>query len=220
MKRKISILMSIVMVFTMCAMFTGCGKDSEGSGKKSDKELIIGDWECEIDITDMMKDAFLSADGMDEYAEYFDIKNLSFKMSMNFDEDGTCTMELDKASMEKCIDDLMDQALDGMVVMMEDMMNMSLADMAAQSNMSEADFKAQLETTLKKKAGLGNDLFGELELEGETEYEIKDGKIYLGEEETMTYELSKNKLTITEIDAESGSDFDLSDFLPLEFTRK
>ena len=103
---------------------------------------------------------------------------------------------------------------------MEDMMNMSLADMAAQSNMSEADFKAQLETTLKQKAGLGNDLFGELELEGETEYEIKDGKIYLGEEETMTYELSKNKLTITEIDAESGSDFDLSDFLPLEFTRK
>lgn len=219
MKRKISILMSIVMLFTMCAMFTGCGKDSEGSGKKSDKELIIGDWECEIDITDMMADAFLSADGMDEYAEYFDIKDLSFNMIMSFDEDGTCSMALDKASMEECIDDLMNQAIDGMVAMMEDMTGMSLADMAAASNVSEDDFKAQLKTTLTQEANLGDDLFGDLESE-ETEYEIKDGKIYLGEDETMTYELSKNELTITEIDAESDSDFDLEDLLPLEFKRK
>ncbi len=208
------------MLFTMCAMFTGCGKDSEGSGKKSDKELIIGDWECEIDITDMMADAFLSADGMDEYAEYFDIKDLSFNMIMSFDEDGTCAMELDKDSMEDCIDDLMEQALDGMVAMVEDMTGMSLADIAAASNMSEAEFRAQLKSTLEQEASLGDDLFGDLELENETEYEIKDGKIYLGEDETMTYELSKNELTITEIDAESGSDFDLEDLLPLEFKRK
>lgn len=219
MKRKIKVLMSIVMILTMCTMLASCGKESGGSEKKTDAEMIIGDWTCELDMTNMLEESFMSVEGMDDIAQYFEFKNLSFDLEMSFAKDGKCTLKADEDSVEQCFDLLVEQALDGMIKMMEDMAGMSMADLAAASGTTEDALREELKTQLLSEAGLDSSLIADMTLEEETEYEIKDGKIYTAENDYMAYELSGDTLKITEIVEETSSDFSMDEFLPLVFER-
>lgn len=223
MKRRIAILMSVVMMLAMCAMLSGCGEKESKSTPKTDEELIIGDWTAELDMTDLMSEAMMGTEEMEEMEEYFKFEGIAFKINMSFKEDGTCTLKVDEDSVEECMNLVIDQAIDGMILMMEDLTGMTFADMAAMSSMTEDEYKQALKDELLAEADMGEDFVAELGIEEETaNYELKDGKIYTSETDYMAYELSGNELKITEIVEEgldTDAEFSIDAFLPLVFTR-
>lgn len=218
MKRKISILMNIVILFTMCVMFASCGKKDS----KNDTELIIGDWECEIDITDIMKNAFLEVCEFEEDAQYFDFKNLSVKLNMHFDEDGTCTVEFDKNSIEKCNNDLFIQSSDGVIVMMEEWLGTSMPDadrVELKRELKDSTDLALLDEWYAPWSDKGRGYGPELV----TKYYFEDDYLILHSSE-VKYKLSEDKLLIKSGNPVIDSRLDYVDFLldltPLEFKRK
>lgn len=78
MRRMLAALMILAALLTA---LVGCGK-------KSDEELIVGQWSAEIDVSELVRERVLSFDGDFEAADY---DGLTLSCRAVFNEDGTYT---------------------------------------------------------------------------------------------------------------------------------
>lgn len=205
MARVLALVLMLAMV--VCA-FVGCG--GKGGSKKTDAELIVGKWETAIDFGKVMDDAMKEAGEEAEMLGDMDFSGITMKMNAEFKADGTYTMEVDKASgetaMKQMVEKLVpalkeafrqqmaafsedpnaeitDEMLDGMLAMMGVDSWDALGDMFVQE--MDAD-----------------EMFKEANLSGK--YLLKDGKLYMttdadgdpAEEEGTEYKISDKSLTI------------------------
>lgn len=204
MKKKINIILSMIMIFTM-VILAGC------SGSK--EEQIIGSWETTIDATEIMKQAVSDK----EMSEYIDFGECSLKMVYTFNEDGTYKAAPDEAATKEIFSNIKETYIAGItkyfeVQIAESSLSISVDELMAESGTSidELAEKALGDEAVKK-------IIDSSTVEGK--YEVKDGKLYttesmdedIDENKYETYELSKDELKILESigddNGENGIDY-------------
>lgn len=194
-------------------------KDEADSGKKTDDELLVGNWEADFEFSELL-DEMLSAQ-LGDVADYFAFENLSLKWKAEFTDKGKMTMYIDEDSAEAMFAVLQDQFYEGMKKYTVALYNSTTGTQAtfeqilAAANMTEESFKQQTLASLDK-----DDLLGELDDKSVGHYEIKDGKFFIDDEE-YSYSLSGDKFEIKEYLGDDDTEKEFSEMVfPLEFTRK
>lgn len=196
MKRILSIILSILMILSVSVAFYGCNKDDDKKEKKEktsqetpeepktekpaktkktednrpDEDKIIGEWVAEeIDIADNMNDIF-------EGEKIF--SDLKIVFTFEFDDD-TCEISANKSENRDFINKFDSQ--------FAAWAEKELDEAIASSGITEDEFYEEIEVADREEAlnemitFSGEDIINQLSEEGF--YKIKDGKLYLTDEE-------------------------------------
>ena len=140
-------------------------------------------------------------------------------MFFTFNDDMTCTYEVDKASVTATVESLNKSLRDGAYAMLNDVLK------AQGVTISLEEYLAITGTSFDE---LSEELFGELnadelfdEISGSGGYQIRDGHLYLGDtgtEKATEYEIVDGTLTLSPVETEN-IDEAFRSLLPLVFTR-
>lgn len=204
MRKRQSILLSVVLVFVMMATLVGCGQ-------KDEKAKFVGSWETKIDIEDMLKDKLAADASTAEFEEYIDVDGFTLTMFLDLKEDGTCEVSIDKEDFES-----------QMVELIRNMMESMLGEVAAEADMTLEDLLAMqgltMDALVEQSLAEANLTEGFEGLEQESNYTVKDGKLITGEEEwTCTFN-GDSEFTVTKI--EGAEDELMEEIVPLTFKKK
>ena len=233
-KNRMTRLLAILMMLAMVAgALTGCfgegneTKDDpaaqsgdEGNGKtepgkndpppvvKTDADLIIGRWEAQIDL----EDAFAQGLGESEGAELFadlDFSGIYMEMDMEFRDDGTLNMEVDRASVEAAMNTLVDRIVEAFPEIIR-------SEIAKQAGVDVSEVTDEVLDLVLEQMGMESwddvgemlrsqidldDMFEDTEFHGY--YLVKDGTLYTNQydeatedDEPMRYELDGDTLVL------------------------
>lgn len=208
--RKFSLALAILLCLSMVLGLTSC--------KKSPEELIVGEWEAKIDMTDYFMEGFEGTLG--EGAEYFDFGKIKMNFIMEFEEDGDFSFEIDEDDFADVIDDIKDALRDGMKGYLEASvagMGVSLDELLAAQGTTLEDLIDQTVNSFEAE-----DMMDSFEkLKGE--YEVKGDKLYVWDEDEddgnyIEFEVDEDTL---KLDAEDEDDVDemFAEILPIKFKR-
>ncbi len=225
-KKILALLLALAMVFTLCA----CGYDADDDDDDDDKgskvhasdkdkskdkdkkvsaeELIVGDWETEINMIDAME--MMGYEGFDELTEYFDFGKIDYVMVFSFDEDGEYELHMTADA------DVLKKVLrDGMVKLLEESLEgYTIADAAAEEGMTEDEL---LDALIEQSFGDIDDMVNFNSYSGT--YEIDGDKLILdGEEDSYdVFEVDEDELTFVKsyVDGEKED----NPLYPLTFDR-
>ena len=126
MKKILALILCLAMVFSLTAVLAGCGdeeedtkdktsdvdkdtekEDKEDADKDEEEEVkdasIYNTWEGEMDYAPVLKAMFAEV-GDDDLANILTPKSFKIAMILEFDEEGTVKLEVDKKSMEKAME--------------------------------------------------------------------------------------------------------------------
>ncbi len=102
MKKILSLLMCLVMLFSVMFTLTGCfGEQSK----------YIGKWKATLDLTDIMNEELANNEDM---GDYFTLTDFSVVMFLEFNDDGTYSMYVEEESIEKAMEKMVDDLTLGM----------------------------------------------------------------------------------------------------------
>lgn len=225
MKKLLAVLLCIVMSLSMLGVMVACEGDKESDGKtvsasddksataskseddtagKSDEELIIGQWEADINFNEQLLAAINGGDGdeMDEMMEYFDLSGLTLKLGMEFKNDGTAAMTFSDADAQAFVEKYIEIMRDGTVAYMKAVAEengMTWEDYLASAGMTEQEFAdlftQELDTDELKK-GFMDEITDSVGY-----YKIENGKLYMADskdfedEDGVEYKLTAKTLT-------------------------
>jgi hypothetical protein len=180
-------------------------------------ESIVGTWKTTLDITDHLDQEMMSIGP--EIATYYNFSDLTIDMFFTFNDDMTCTYEVDKASVTAMVESLNKSLRDGAYAMLNDVLK------AQGVTISLEEYLAITGTSFDE---LSEELFGELnadelfdEISGSGGYQIRDGHLYLGDtgtEKATEYEIVDGTLTLSPVETKN-MDEAFRSLLPLVFTR-
>lgn len=213
MKRIASLALVLVMIV---ALFAGCktsnAPETTAAPALTDQEKLVGTWKGDMDLTKAMQDE------LGEGVEGFELDEFKVTVVFEFTKEGTYTMSLDEASVQKAMEGLIAGMEGFMKTMMEEMAKeagMTLEDLLAASGMTMEDMMKMVTEELE-----GQDLVGEMvkEAKKEGKYQAKDGKLHLSEDKDEdieedvydTYTLEGDVLTLT---ATYGADEEETDMM-------
>lgn len=213
MKKRLSIILCIVLTFSMLFTMTGCG---------SEEDKLTGTWKGNIDYTDVMNELFPMAIG-EELASYFVFEDLEMSLIFEFD-DGIMTMSVDEDSADDLVNNIMDACVDGVEKLYQDIIDsygydMTVDELLESQGTSMDELVEQMNT---------DDMVEEItSMAVKCKYEVKEGKILLSEDEDsevsednyMKYTVSDDELKITDISGTDEIDA-LKELLPLELEKK
>ncbi len=213
-KRILALLLALVMLVSCMAALTACGK-----GKSGDEKLIVGDWNCKIDMTDFMNQYLAQEDA--EMGEYIKINDFAVTLTWTFDDKGAVTVKADEAAITETLDGVVDDMVDGMSAYLTSMAEengMTLDQLLQASGMSLDDLANQLRDSMLSEMD-----FSSMNETGK--YEFKDGLLYIDGEgveykfdgnDTLNFTGGEGMDSLTGAMAESGLEVDI---LPLVLTR-
>lgn len=189
MKRGIAGLLCLVMVLSL--VFAGCGADP--------KAELIGKWEGELDATEGIKELFLASAG--DMGEYIELDRFVLKLTMEFREDGTCTMSIDPDALQAAFSSMVQSVGAGLTQYFEQLieeknLEMTVDEMLEASGMGTMDelLDMMLEQAMAEinsedlvqdgkyivKNGtlfISDDMDAEYKAEDASAYTVKDGKL-------------------------------------------
>lgn len=204
MKKLLALLLCILMCFAVTCGMAACddkqvdkpssvqseaskkeevSKEDEAS-KKTAEELIIGKWETDFRFDDenvkqfveAFEKGFEEASGIEGVLDYFDLKELSFKMLMEFKEDGTVYENVE--NIDEFAEKFVDVMVDGMIKMAKEIakgQDMTYEEYLAEAGTTEEQlidtFKTQFNSEEIKKSLVEKS-------NKKSYYQIKDGKLY------------------------------------------
>ena len=213
MKRLFTFALILVMVLSLssCA-FLGIGNSSGGKTQEnpeaenelsdlikgltdalnsSDEKDILGTWSKEISMEDEIFDELDD----EEIESYFDFSGITLNILLNFKENGECTFSVDPDSVDTLTPKLLTALKNGFTKY--------IAAIAEEYGMSADDLLAAMEydgveefTEDVFDVDEFSELIEDLYEEATSDYEFKDGKLYIDGDE-VDYEISGNTLTLT-----------------------
>lgn len=202
MKRFASLILVLAMVLCLLA---GCGN--------KEADALVGTWKADVDMTELIS----SQMGAD-VSQYITLDSVIFTMVLQFNEDGTFSSELDKASVETALNGVLQNVKDGTIAMLEAEiagmgLEMTVEEMLAASGMDLDTLMAEMEAQMNL-AGLTDQITAEAA--GNGKFDAKDGKLfmsagleYLPDPECYeVYTLEGNVLTLLEYVGDDESGFD------------
>ena len=176
-------------------------------------ESLVGLWNGKVEMTSLINE-FIATDP--SMANYFSFSELYFTLTLEFTEDGGSIITFSQDSIDKLADLIIEQMKPGVKAMIEAAMqaeglNISYETFLALTGMSEDDLLADLRDSLMAE------LDGIAGQSMTSTYEVKDGKLYLGEGGGSEYTLENGVLTIQ---APEGESIEGAEFLfPMTLTR-
>lgn len=174
-------------------------------------ESIVGTWKGSVDFSEVMTATMSAAD--ETMAKYFNFPNLTLDLIMTFTADGTCTLSGDPASVDALADALGDCLMDGMVLMIEDLLKEQGLDITFEQYLTLAGItREQLQEQMMSQFDADELLEG---LETEGKYMLEDGVLYLSDdlnsevdkEDGSAYTLVDGVLTIQASNLDSDNEF-------------
>ena len=122
--------LALALILVLCT-FTGCGKNS--------REQIVGKWATDIDFGSVMEKALAEEEQAAELFGDADFSGISLPLTMEFKEDGTYEVNVDKASGEKAVK----QMADVMIPSIKELMRKELASTSG-SEVSDEELDSML----------------------------------------------------------------------------
>lgn len=236
-KRLLSLLLALVMVISLVAVMSGCSKDDEddddkgssnvGDKKDDDKKddddkqetpSLVGVWEGEVDMTDLINQEFAADPTM---AKYLKVDHFAVVLQFSFKEDGSFVMTIDEDSVKKAFEEMKEPLATGLLKYLEAMikeagMDMSVDDLLKMQGttkeemideiMKEMDYKEMVEDATWE---------GKWELEGNKLYTYERAR---DDDEYDEITLTADKLVLEK--NHGGNENMPFDFYPLTLTKK
>ncbi len=197
-------------------------KDKDDEDKKpakkemADDEKIIGDWNLEIEMADMINEQFETQD----LGDYLNVSSYPVHLTFTFEEDGTFSCVPDEKAFSRATDDVLDELKDDMVDYFEDTIAAQGVDMTVDELFESmgTTLDEMMDESIDKDELL--DSIAELNLAGD--YTIEDGEMTLtsnGVEEVYTYSFEDDDTFVLEdLLGDSGNET-FEAMLPLTLTR-
>ena len=214
MRKQMSLLLCLLLAVSMLVGLTGCS---------SDKDALIGTWNGEADLTDVINESF-AAD--EELSRYVQVDSFKLPMVLVFNQDGTYSLGVDKTAVQAEIESLKTDVSDGLTAYLEDVIKeqgltgVTVDDLLSAMGVSMEDLMAE---------AFSEDAVDELveEMASEGNFDVKDGKLFLSDgldyavDETVyeTYTLEGSTLTLLEYVADDATEEDQA-LYPMVFTKK
>lgn len=210
MKKFLALTLCLVMIL---AVLTGCGKSKK-------EEPLVGQWKATVDMTNMMNKSMATEDA--DMAKYFTFANLTFNMTMVFEEDGKCSLTVDQATWKAMAEKIGSTLKDGMTKYLNDQL--------AESGITLDQYLASAGVTLDSmidpilSSMVSDEMLKQMENSGY--YQLSDGKLFIDEskdaefdeKEANPYVLSGDKLVIQVSESEKGEP-ESEVLFPLELTK-
>ena len=99
------IFVMLLCAFFMLAGLTACSgsgaNENENNEAMVNKNLIIGKWEANVDMTETMKEIFASDESM---GEFINISDFKMKFFFTFNENSMMKLEVDEATLSESFD--------------------------------------------------------------------------------------------------------------------
>ncbi len=231
-KRLLSLLLALVMVISLVAMMSGCSKededsDDEGSSnvddkknddQKQDSTSLVGVWEGEVDMTDLINQEFAADPTM---AKYLKVDRFAVILRFSFEEDGSFVMSVDEESVKKAFEDMKDPLATGLLNYLEALIKENGIDMSVDDLL-----KAQGTT----KEEMIDEIMKEMDYKEMVEDTRWEGKWELDGNKLYTYERARDddeydEITLTAdklvLEKNHGGNENMPfDFYPLTLTKK
>lgn len=185
-----ALVLCLVMVFALCA----CGDSGEKQDteqkevKKTDTELLVGNWKAEIDMTDVVVDSFAAEIGDEEVMSYFDFGKIMTELTFTFNEDGTykMTMELSNKTV-KAFNTALEE---GVRAYMEDIIAAQIEAYGMTMEEFEAEYLEETGVTVADDIDANiEELMAEFDIEElladssiEGNWKVENGKLYMTED--------------------------------------
>ncbi len=236
--KKLTLLVSLLLCLAMMFTFVSCGSDKgeETTGTdvtptpKTAEELIIGEWECELDMGEYMATVMGGTTGGD----YFEDLEFAINLIMDFDNDGNVEMAIDEDALEGSVDDLKKGLKKGMKVMLEDMAEMygsSIEEMIAAEGYTDLDkylddALADMDVKTLLEGFDTSDMSGTYKIDGDKLYITQEDDEEEDKDDYMLFEVDEDtlELDMNEKDREEAENDEtvaiFVEFLPLKFERK
>ena len=200
--------------------------------KVPDTKKILGKWETVVDISKLINDSMKEGDDAGELGN-LEFKDITMKLFVEFNEDGTYKSSADKESVDAAMDKFKEQ----LVPMLTDVFKKSVAEAFGKDASEVTDdevnsFLALLGmTSMEDMAEMmleemrPEDLYKEMESTGK--YMLKDGVLYTTdsadeeateESDCCAYELQDKTLKLNAKEGEEAPE-GLKEMLPLTFTK-
>ncbi len=209
MKKVLSAVLAVIMVFAMTAMLAGCGDDSKS---------LVGTWEATVDIADAVNAGISGED--EELGKYLKLDKFEMVMRFTFNEDGTFVMEGDAESMMKSMEGARDVFEQGMREYLKAMFQAQGVDMELDEALKAAgiDLNALIDEMMASMDT--EELAKEMRTEGQ--YKVKGDKLYtydgvMDKDVYDTFTLEGDKLTLLE--SHGQTEDALEGLYPCEFTK-
>lgn len=219
MKKYVARMTSVLLLFTMLFLLGGCSQPTE-------KDKLLGTWRAEVDLTEKLNEEM----GLDEeMAQYMVVDDFGFAFVVTFNEDDSCKLSLDEASMKEAMEGLKGDLRTGVEKYIGDMMAAMEIDMSLEEFMeaSGMDLDAMLDELFGEEAM--DELFAEMgTLNMDCFYKVQDGKIYLlenkgdaiNEGEYVSYTLEEEQMIFQEVVIDGEIDKEMADMmLPMVFNK-
>ena len=199
--RMTRLLALVLMLAMMVGAFAGCGGkagDKSGGSKKTDEELIVGKWQTDLDFQKLADS--MAAEG-EEMMGDIDLSGVSMKLGIEFKADGTYAVEMDQASAESA----MKQLVEKMIPMIKEEIKQQMGGMEVTDEMMDSMLAM---FGVDSWDALGEMFLQELDLSEANvsgKYLLKDGKLHMSTsadgdpaaEEGGAYTVSEKTLTLT-----------------------
>ena len=171
MKKQLSIVLCIAMIFAMLVTLSGCGE--------KEKDKFVGTWKTDLDMTEMINEGF-SEDA--DMATYFKFDEFKITMVFTFNEDLKYKSDIDEDAFNTSYDCLVQSFTKGMKDYLEATakkqgLNLSADEML---KLSGTTMDAAIKESLNKDT-LKNSFD---EIKGEGTFEAKDGNLILTDSKT------------------------------------
>ena len=202
--KLIAILLALTLLFSLAAC---SGSSSSAAGGS-----ITGKWTCSFDTFKLVDFAWNSTTHSSDEQRIYDLceimcKNVSISMVLTLNEDNTCSIAMDEASMRTAVDGMIKNTHNNIMECMSIITGLSQSELRAQmaeKGMTEADLQAALDQQFDASAMLEG-----MTMEEQTgTYTYENGKLVItdksGTRETWTVSLNGNTLKVTDIDSASA----------------
>jgi len=175
MKKWLTVLMC---AFFMFAGFAACsdakGQESNNNNELvSNKKMIIGKWETEIDMTEKMEEIFAADESMGEFIEVSDFK---MKFFFTFEENSLMKLEVDQETLSESFDKFFAGIKESMHDYFEAMIQQSELDMTVEELLAKSNL--DLDTLVEDMSGAALDAMKFDEMSYDCYYEIGVNKLY------------------------------------------
>lgn len=214
MKKYLLKLACVAVLLILLLSFSGCG---------SDQKTFVGEWVATVDVTELTAKEM---EQEEDLKDFFKFDDLTVNLIYTFNSDGTYSSKIDKESVERYCDDLVDILTLGMEAYLKDLCNTMGIDITDTDTLNGiltamgADSIAQL-----AELSIDREEFSEI-FEGIEEkglYKASNGRLYTYEENTVPdtdiyeeYEI----VNVDEIKFVSSTETDGSDLYPFTLKRK
>ncbi len=170
-------LVVLISAFLMFAGFVACSDSGDkGDGNKnavSNKDLILGTWEAEVDMTEKMKEIFASDESMGEFITVSDFK---MKFFFTFNDNSLMKLEVDEDTLTESFDRFFDGMKKNMHDYFETMIKESKVEMTVEELLAKSNL--DLDTLVEEMSGAAMDAMKFDEMSYDCYYEIGVNRLY------------------------------------------